>query len=217
MESVGTRKKKWRYEMDLCKISDGGRGICGFVSMVQLLIDNEKIQVPYNEQEIATKFAQEWVNTQIEHDKQVEPNVITALKSSLILTKDFTNYENYNNEKIKDIKQADGLALTPETICDYLLRRYGLTMEITIYDNKKISELWKSPKDHLGSGIYGLKKLEKKSTNKNQLSHYVYIDKKDNIMTWGDTNNEVLKSLNDKSYDEVVVKLSLIIKKEKIC
>lgn len=117
--------------MGLHEIRQEGRGICGFVSMIQLLLDTRELTYAEFERKYknkASRFAQEWIDTQIAHDR-LEGNKDalikdTALKQCLSFTHEFGEEYNYT---VKDLEEGkwEGLALIPEAICDYILRKYN--------------------------------------------------------------------------------------------
>ena len=192
---------------DKSQIVQGGRGICGFACMSQVLVDFGKItlkdyQTKYGDgnasatQVTAIKFTQEWMDKQIAHDAKLKKEqkldfTATSLKQSLMFTEDFGADYKYT---VSDLEKGNwkGLGLVPEAITQYLNTNWKLGWTITIYkDNNNegadIAKLWKSTSDNLGNGIYGIKRKKgtKGALPSNQITHYVYIDKAGNLMTWG--------------------------------
>ncbi|HAA16353.1 MAG TPA: hypothetical protein DCE41_33480 [Cytophagales bacterium] len=203
-------------------VQDDGKGICGFVGMAQLLIDYGKMSLPTFNKEYGTAiaFAAEWLSIQLDHDKKLAREtgkkvVATALNQSLKLTGEWVKAEDLTVEKLIEYtkNQFDGIvgfALTPEAICDYLDRRYGLKMMIEMYDPyRDFAAIWQDTKNHLGPGMYGIGSADPKSSKDFWLRHWVYIDQKGELMTWGDEGKKALKALKDKkpSYTHVLVRL----------
>jgi len=174
------------------RIKQDGLGICGFAAMVQLLIDNRVflLSVFNNQYGSATAFAEEWLETQINHDNRINNSskVATALNRSLKFTGQFgpefdISIEELLKTKEWDWKKSPGFALTAESIADYLQRKYGLNISFKLQNaDSDISILENKPRD---PGIYGIKKIGAK-----HIQHWVYVDNKGNLMTWGSKNKE---------------------------
>lgn len=201
---------------DKSEISQDHKGICGFTHMIQMLIDHGKLSLKeFNQKyKTATAYADEWLTTQVKHDTQVKKEVATALSQSLSFTGDFGQpYDEISLEELLKIQSWDwttraGFALTPEAICDYVLRKYSLTMMIQPYHpNKTLDQLWSSKTNNLGTGMYGIKKVQGAGPNKDQFTHYVYIDKSGELMTWGKTGQDAKEALIRKQYTQAVVRL----------
>ena len=201
---------------DKSEISQDGKGICGFTHMLQMLIDEGRLTLNdfNNTYTNSTAFADEWLQTQIAHDSHLEEPAATALNQSLLFTGDFG--EPFNQVSLQELlrvkswdwKKRKGFALTPEAICDYVARKYGLDMMIQPYHpNKSNDALWTSKKNHLGQGIYGIKPDVGAGPNQDQIKHYVYIDRAGELMTWQATGTAAMKKLKDRHYSEVVVRL----------
>lgn len=199
---------------NIYEITQNKKGICGFVSMAQLIIDYDKMTLQQYEQKHGTdgiKYTQEWMDIQINHDERLKTEgtldfTATSLNQCLAFTEDFGDKYKYTVTDLQNGKW-EGLGLIPEAICDYLDRRYGLKMGIEIYDNKSVNDLWQSTTNNLGNGIYGLRKSAAMNTVKDsQLSHYVHIDKAGNLMTWGKQNEEANKAITGL-YEQVIVRL----------
>ena len=205
------------------------KGICGFTTMSQLIIDYGKITLQDYEKKYGAntiKFAKEWIDRQLAFEQnEKKKGEVSVLDVSLAYTRAFKGYENFleknktppsDQELIKileDPKQWDGLALVPEAILQYLLKHYNIKLSIFAYDKsnggrgKSIGELWTSTSKNLGHGIYGLKlpdqskgvkagaplSSDPKFKGQSQVAHYVYIDKKGNLMTWGSQNGAAAK------------------------
>lgn len=68
---------------------------------------------------------------------------------------------------------------------------------IDFYENVSFKDIWKSTKDNLGTGIYGIGRTKGESSVKQSaLDHFVYIDQKGNLMTWGLLNDMALLELS---------------------
>lgn len=205
----------------LHEVSDEDKGICGFVSMVQLLLDHRRITFEDFEKDYGSStisFTKEWINIQVEHDSSVvDPSdgkkVATALRRSLLFTQDFKGFKDYKTENYLQDENWKGLALTPEAICDYLLRRYSLNMNIQYdFGQPKLDNFLKEDKEFRKDfhGIYGIKKCDKSedyNVEHGQLSHYIYIDTEGNLMTWGYQNEDAKSKLSLKKYSSIVVRL----------
>lgn len=199
---------------DLTNISDQGKGICGFVSIIRFLIDNgamtqQQFQSQY--QGNALNYAMEWVETQIAHDASLKKGakVATALNQSIKFTNDFVgDYQNYTVENLKDPNKWEGLALTPEAICDYLLRKYNIKTNITILSSVSLSSLWQIGTHSAGAGIYGitLKNEEGQVINPGQLAHYIYMDNDGHLYQWTFKNHQAVENLIE--YENAIVKIS---------
>lgn len=199
------------------QISQDGKGICGFTHMIQLLIDNNKMTLEDFERLYgsSTNFAEHWLRTQIEHDKLIgSDKVATALKQSLNFTGDFG--EKYNDITLDqllavthwDWAKRPGFALIPEAICDYVERKYRLKMMIQLFNRyPTIDDLWKNQTNHLGEGIYGIMKANGAGPQKDQIQHYVYIDKKGELMTWTETGDAAKRKIKANGFEQVVVRL----------
>lgn len=203
------------------EISQDGKGICGFTSMAQMLIDTGKLTLDEFKGKYATStgLADAWLQNQIQHDQSLKEAkqldvAATSLKQSLLFTGDFgVKYEmpldDLLSTKTWDWNTKPGFALIPESICDYVLRGFGLKMGITPYEPAKtLADLWKDTDTNLGNGIYGIKRKEGAGPNKDQIQHYVYIDKTGNLMTWTKQSKDAFNALAAKNFVEVVVKLT---------
>lgn len=199
-------------------ISQDEKGICGFTHMIQMLIDHDKLTLNNfnNEYGTSTSFANEWLKIQIEHDNglMTSEKVATALNQSLIFTGDFGGpYSNITLDELLNVKQWDwnqraGFALTPEAICDYVGRRYSMQMMIQPFDPyPTIDELWSNETNNLGSGIYGIMKDQGAGLNKDQIQHYVYIDKDGELMTWTKTGSAAKTAIKNNGFTKVAVRL----------
>lgn len=169
---------KEKYEITQ---GDGNlKGICGFTTMSQFVIDHGKISLKDYEKQYGKntiKFAKEWIDRQLKFDAKVKkknPNEVTSLQASLAYTREFKGFENFIEDKehppsaeeltalLKDPKKWDGLALVPEAIIQYIKKHYDISLKVSIYtDNggkgKNIGDLWKATNNNLGHGIYGVK------------------------------------------------------------
>ncbi|BFM48715.1 hypothetical protein [Marinomonas sp. THO17] len=203
---------------DKSQISQDGKGICGFTHMIQLLIDNNKMTLEDFERLYgsSTNFAEHWLRMQIDQDRLAgSDQVLTALQNSL----HFTGDVGCQNSKMTlyqllavihwDWTKHYGFALTPEAICDYLDHKYRLKMVLQIFNRyPTIDELWQSKTHHLGEGIYGIMKAEGAGPQKDQIQHYVYIDKQGELMTWTETGNAAKRKIKAHGFEQVVVRLS---------
>jgi hypothetical protein len=207
--------------MDKYQISQDGKGICGFTHMVQMLIDNGKLTLDgFNQTfKTSTAFADEWFRVQIAHDRALaqEKNMnvsATALNQSLKFTGGFG--DKYSDITLQELLDATswnwakrpGFALTPEAVCDYVLRQYGMNMMIQPYHpNKSINQLWTSKTNNLGPGMYGIKKTPGAGPNGDEIQHYVYIDKEGELMTWQKNGQDAMDALKQAGFTEAVVRL----------
>ena len=199
------------------QISQDGKGICGFTHMIQLLIDNNKMTLEDFERLYgsSTNFAEHGLRTQIEHDKLIgSDKVATALKQSLSFTGDFGDkYSDITLDQLLAVTHWDwakrpGFALIPEAICDYVERKYRLKMMIQLFNRyPTIDDLWKNQTNHLGEGIYGIMKANGAGPQKDQIQHYVYIDKKGELMTWTETGDAAKRKIKANGFEQVVVRL----------
>lgn len=201
---------------DKSQISQDEKGICGFTSMIQMLIDNHKLTLSdfiriYG---TSTAFADEWLRIQIDHDRlELNANVATALKQSLLFTGDFgAKYQISLDQLLKenhwDWSEKPGFALIPEAICDYVLRKFRMEMMIEIYSPyKTMDQLWSSTSNNLGAGIYGIMTDNGAGPNKDQIQHYIYIDNNGVLMTWQKTGQTAKQALIDNGFTKVVTRL----------
>ena len=207
--------------MEKYQISQDGKGICGFTHMVQMLIDNGKITLDgFNQTfKTSTAFADEWFRVQIAHDRKLDQEQnekvsATALNQSLKFTEGFGDkYSDITLQELLDATSWDwakrpGFALTPEAVCDYVLRQYGMKMMIVPYhSSKSIDQLWTSKTNNLGPGMYGIKKTPGAGPNGDEIQHYVYIDKEGELMTWQLKGQDAMDALKDEGFTEAVVRL----------
>ncbi len=214
-------KKGVAQRMEKYQISQDDKGICGFTHMVQMLIDNGKITLDgFNQTfKTSTAFADEWFRVQIAHDRELaqeknENISATALNQSLKFTGGFG--DEFNDITLQELLNATswdwarrpGFALTPEAVCDYVLRQYGMKMMIQPYHpNKSIDQLWTSKTNNLGSGMYGIKKTPGAGPNGDEIQHYVYIDKEGELMTWQLKGQDAMDALKQAGFTEAVVRL----------
>ena len=203
---------------DKSQISQDNKGICGFTHLIQMLIDERKLTLQQfnSTYTTSTAFADEWLQTQISHDSRLDQPASTALNRSLMFTAEFGKpFNEISLQELLQVKSWDwearpGFGLIPEAICDYALRKYGLTMMIQAYNpNKTLDQLWTSKSNNLGHGIYGVKRKVGAGRDGKQITHYVYIDRAGELMTWqstGDTAKNKLKN-SRTGFTEAVVRL----------
>ena len=191
------------------EIKQDGLGICGFTSIIQLLIDNKVMTQSEFEKNYGntTAYAEERLDIQIAHDSAISSSskVATALNQSLKFTGEFGPKFDISIEKLLQTKEWDwmkspGFALTAESIADYLTRKYGLKVSFKLQDfDSDISLLKDKPHD---PGIYGIKRLEAK-----HIQHWVYVDNAGNLMTWGLQNQSAYVKMISSGFDCVSTRI----------